>query len=160
MKVIFSHRPFIIAAVQYRAMVRSRANIFCSGSLVLVLCTMTSLVACSGGDSDSNSSGSRSGRDGRNVSATGGKGAFDIVISGDYRGVGTATVGAASVHISADQVVDENGAVGSLTADGQMTMDSSHFTGSGTVLGKHFSFDGRADAPDATTKRPSKNGQP
>ncbi len=131
-------------------MVRRCADIFCSTPLLLALCASLGLVACSGGDD-----GSGSGSSGRTVPASDGKGTFNVMISGDYKGIGTVNVGASTVHIAAAQVRDENGNVGPLNADGQMTTDSSHFSGNGTVLGKNFSFDGRADAQDATIIRPA-----
>ena len=82
--------------------------------------------------------------------SNGGKGTFTIVIKGTYTGKGTATVGASSVTINAS-VTDESGASGTLSATGQVT-DGSHFSGTGTVMGQHITFDGRADAQDPTAR--------
>ncbi|HEX5242166.1 MAG TPA: hypothetical protein VFW23_02805 [Tepidisphaeraceae bacterium] len=83
----------------------------------------------------------------------GGKGTFTIIIKGTYSGTGTATVGASSVTINAS-VTDQSGASGTLSATGQTT-DGSHFSGAGTVMGQHITFDGRADAQDPLVRNDS-----
>lgn len=84
---------------------------------------------------------------------SGGKGTFSIVIKGTYTGTGTATVGASNITINAS-VTDQSGASGTLAAAGHVT-DGSHFSGTGTVMGQHITFDGRADAQDPLVRNDS-----
>jgi hypothetical protein len=89
------------------------------------------------------------------VRTPGGKGSFDVLIAGDYKGTGTAVLGASAVSISAT-IKDDAGNVGSLSGNGQMS-DDAHFSGTGTIniagASGSFTFDGRADAPDQSVQK-------
>jgi hypothetical protein len=69
-----------------------------------------------------------------------------VIVRGDYRGTGTATVSTASVQLTA-QITDCNGNAGSLTLGGPVV--NHRFAGTGSVMGMAMSFNGRVDVADS-----------
>ncbi len=148
----FSHCPFMIGRLDSYTMIGRRTLNLRLGGWTPVILASLALIALT----DHHSSilqfkpATRGFRADAAAPSSGGKGTFTIVIKGTYTGRGTATVGASSVTINAS-VTDQSGASGSLSATGQVT-DGSHFSGTGTVMGQHITFDGRADAQDPLVK--------
>jgi hypothetical protein len=79
---------------------------------------------------------------------------YYVAIRGSYTGIGSATVTATTLSITAT-VTDQSGNKGSLVAS-NLAIDSTgtHFSGSGTVLGTAMTVLGRLDAADAQGKVP------
>lgn len=151
----FSHCPLMIGRLDSCTMIGRRTlNLRLSGWTPVILASLA-LIALT--DRQSSifhfSTAARGIRSASAAPSSGGKGTFNIVIKGTYTGTGTATVGASSVTINAS-VTDQSGASGTLSATGQVT-DGSHFSGTGTVMGQHITFDGRADAQDPLVRNDS-----
>jgi hypothetical protein len=86
-------------------------------------------------------------------------GAYDITISGYYRGAGTAAASGNSVSINA-VVKDEAGKSHRLTATAQRDPDRYYlFSGRGSLDGMDVLIDGRVDAPDLKKNDVLKKGR-
>jgi|GEM_PF-5126351 len=147
----FSHCPLMIGRLDSNTMIGRRTlNLRLGGWTPVILASLALIALTDHSSLLSFKPAARSIRADSSAPSNGGKGTFTIVIKGTYTGRGTATVGASSVAINAS-VTDESGASGTLSATGKVT-DGSHFTGTGTVMGQHITFDGRADAQDPTAR--------
>ena len=148
----FSHCPLMIGRLDSCTMIGRRTlNLRLGGWTPVILASLALIALTDHSSLLQFKPASRGIRADAAAPTTGGKGTFTIVIKGTYTGKGTATVGASSVTINAT-VTDESGSSGTLSATGQVT-DGSHFSGTGTVMGQHITFDGRADAQDPSAKR-------
>lgn len=152
---LFSHCPFIIGRLDFHTMIGRRTLNLRLGGWTPVILASLALIALTDHHASKFhfAAATRGVRSASAAPSSGGKGTFSIIVKGTYTGTGTATVGASSVTINAS-VTDESGASGTLSATGQVN-DGSHFTGTGTVMGQHITFDGRADAQDPSVRRDS-----
>jgi hypothetical protein len=77
---------------------------------------------------------------------------YNVTFAGFVKGSGQGQINGSTLSITGT-VEDEAGNKGTFTATG-LTIDAkSHFTGTGSVLGKSFKIGGRMDSPASTDKQ-------
>jgi hypothetical protein len=99
-----------------------------------------------GNGSSRGNPGGPNGKDRRNGRSK--DGAYTIVISGFFKGQGTATVSATTVTLTGD-VKAPDGSTATLTSDA-LTISGPYFSGTGTIGGEKIKIKGRLDAARAS----------